>query len=123
MSANRTLVCLSALPLLLALAACNSSPQPGATQTRAPAAATYRNVPAGVTPSSFRMPSGSGCKGDIARWNAIQNNDLKSGHVTPSVYRKIQGEIAQARAVCNAGQDAKASAMVRASKTSNGYPA
>ena len=114
------------LPFVAAMAACNSSPQPSATQTSAPAstppASTYQNVPAGVTPASFRMPSGAGCKGDVARWDAIQNNDLRSGHVTPAVFKQIQGEITQARAVCNAGEDARASAMVRASKSRHGYP-
>jgi len=110
----------------LLLAGCNTSgPNPSAggnPPPSAPAAATYRNVPAGVTPSSFRMPTGGGCQGDIARWNAIQNNDLRSGHVSKSVFDKIQGEIAEARAACNAGQSAKASALVRASRARHGYP-
>lgn len=107
----------------LVLTGCNSASQQPAPRASSPPVATYQNVPAGVTPSSFRLPSGSGCKGDIARWNAIQNNDLRSGHVTASVFKTIQGEIAAARAACDAGQDAKASAMVRSSKVRHGYPA
>ncbi len=130
MSVSRSLhkpgIFLLAAAAAMALAACNggSKPQPAAQAAApaTPAVATYRNVPAGVTPSSFRMPSGGGCKGDVARWAAIQDNDLKSGHVSPSVYKKIQAEIAAARAACDAGQGAKASALVRASRLRNGYP-
>lgn len=116
--------CAAAAAILLA--GCNGSgPNTGSQANpppNAPAAATYQNVPAGVTPSSFRMPAGGGCQGDVARWNAIQNNDLRSGHVSKSVFDKIQGEIAEARAACNAGQSAKASALVRASRARHGYP-
>ena len=122
---SRPHVLISVAAIVL-LAGCNSGTKstPGASAAKpAPTAATYRNVPAGVTPSSFRMPTGSGCKGDVARWNAIQNNDLKSGHVSQSVYKKIQGEIAEARTACDAGQGAKASALVRASRARHGYPA
>lgn len=115
--------CPAILGLATLLAGCNSAPNPAATQPPAPAAATYRDVPAGVTPSNFRMPEGSGCKGAVARWAAIQDNDLRSGHVSPSVYKTIQGEIAQARAACEAGRDAQAIGMVRASRARHGYPA
>ena len=107
----------------LLLAGCNAKSKPPSAQAAAPAAATYRNVPAGVTPAGFRMPQGSGCNGAVARWAAIQDNDLKSGHVSPSVYKTIQGEISQARAACNAGRDAESKTMVRASRMRHGYPA
>ena len=130
MSVSRSLqkpgIFLLAAAAAMTLSGCNggSKPEPAARASTpaAPAAATYRNVPAGVTPSSFRMPSGGGCKGDVARWAAIQDNDLKSGHVSPSVYKKIQAEITEARAACDAGQGAKASALVRASRVRHGYP-
>ena len=56
----------------------------------------------GVTPSSFRLPEGAGCTADIARWQAIQDNDLNSGHVNPKVYEQIQGDIKQASSACAA---------------------
>ena len=31
--------------------------------------------------SFFTLPEGSGCQGEVARWAAIQDNDLKTGHV------------------------------------------
>ena len=39
-----------------------------------------------VTPPSFQMPGGSGCAGEIARYRAVQDNDLAMGHVAKSVY-------------------------------------
>ena len=68
------------------------------------------------------MSTGGSCQGDVARWNTIQNNDLRSGHVSKSVFEKIQDEIAEAGAACNASQSAKASAFVRASRARHGYP-
>lgn len=99
----------------LALAGCNT-----AMQTPEPVAAS---APAGVTPSGFRLPEGAGCAGELARWQAIQDNDLATGHVTKSVYDRIQADIAQASAACQAGRDSEARGLVRASRVRNGYPA
>lgn len=113
--ATRPLVLLAAL---LALGACNASPQqPVASAPAATSAAS------GVTPSSFSMPQGAGCSGDVARWRAIQDNDLQTGHVSKSVYDRIRGEIDAAAAACAAGRDAEASGLVRASRARHGYPA
>jgi len=101
----------------LALAACNSpASQAHAPQAAAPAA------PSPVTPSSFKLPEGSGCSPEIARWQAIQDNDRATGHVGEAVYNRIRGEIAQASAACQAGKDAEARALVRASRARHGYP-
>ncbi len=98
----------------LLLAACNSQPAP-------------QIVPAGpaspVAPPSVRLPDGSACAAAIARWRAIQENDHATGHVNESVYTAIQGEIADAESACAAGQDARATGLVRASKARHGYPA
>ncbi len=75
-----------------------------------------------VTPPSFAMPGGSGCEGEIARYRAVQENDLAMGHVAKSVYSQIKREIDAAEKVCAAGQDAKAEAMIRASQARHGYP-
>ncbi len=74
------------------------------------------------TPRGFRLPEGSGCAGDVARWRAIQDNDYASGNVGLPVYRQIQGEIARAEAVCAAGRDAQARSLVSASRRRHGYP-
>ena len=74
-----------------------------------------------VTPPGFEMPGGSGCAGEIARYRAVQDNDHASGNVAKAVYLQIQREIAAAEKVCAAGEDAKASAMIRASQARHGY--
>ena len=101
--------------LMLAVAGCNSSPPPAAS---APPPVASMNV----TPSNFRLPGGEGCHGEVANWQAIQDNDLRMGHVGQAVYNQIKGEIGQAAAACSAGRDAEARSMVRASKVRHGYP-
>ena len=115
---------LIAVALSLSLAACNTTQQQASAPAAPQPAATdpYRSTPAGVTPQGFTLPQGSGCQGDIARWAAIQDNDLKTGHVSKTVYDQIQVDINQARAACTAGNSAQASSIVRASRVRNGYP-
>jgi hypothetical protein len=109
----RHLVLTLALPLL---AACNSAAPPAAPATSAAA-------PNGVTPSSFRLPEGSGCSGAIGRFNAIIDNDLETGHVNAKVHTAMKGELEKASAACSAGKDAQAQAMVAAIRKRHGYPA
>ena len=75
-----------------------------------------------VTPSNFKLPEGGNCSAEIARYRAIQDNDLSMGHVAQSVYNQIRREIAAAEQVCSAGDDGKAKAMIAASKQRHGYP-
>lgn len=120
---QRTFAALAAIAGLFALSACNSTtPQATAPQVAVPAASYANNAP-GVTPAGFRLPEGTGCQGDVARWAAIQDNDLRTGHVSKSVHDTIQKEIAAARQTCDAGNSAQASSMVRASRARHGYPA
>ncbi|MGL4322942.1 MAG: hypothetical protein ACRCTD_02790 [Beijerinckiaceae bacterium] len=106
---------LSAL-LSLAAAACNTTaPQPAAQPTTTTSAAS-------VTPSTFRLPEGSGCAGDVARFRAVMDNDLATGHVSKSVHEKVTGEINQAASICQAGQDGPARGMIAATKKRYGYP-
>ena len=109
--------------LVLVLAACNSAGpplQPAASS--APASSAYANLPAGVSPPGFRLPEGTGCAGSVARYDALMDNDLNSGHVSQSVYTKIKGEIAQASSACQAGRDGEAVGLIRASRSRHGYP-
>ncbi len=76
---------------------------------------------ASITPTSFRMPEGSGCKGEIARYRAVMSNDLSMGHVNQSVYNRVDREIGQAEGACAAGRDAEAVHMVSATKSRYGY--
>lgn len=106
------------LPALLLIAACNQSaaPQPSPARQAQPQSGSP------VTPSDFRLPEGQGCAGDIARFRAVQDNDLATGHVNQSVYDRIRAEIDQAAALCAAGNDAAARAAVAGTKRRFGYP-
>jgi len=75
-----------------------------------------------VTPPGFNLPEGGSCAGEIARFRAIQENDIAMGHVAQSVYNRIKDEIAAAERECAAGRDAQAQAMIVASKKRHGYP-
>lgn len=100
----------------IALGACQtaSSPPP------APAPQDYA-VP-GVTPSTFRMPSGSGCSGEVERFQAVMDNDLASGHTTKGVHGRVSSEIATARSSCAAGNEGGSIGQIRATKAKFGYP-
>ncbi len=97
--------------MALPLASCN---QTASGPAQAPASAN-------VTPAGFRMPEGSGCRGEIARYRAVMSNDLAMGHVNQTVYSRVDREIGQAEAACAAGRDAEAQRMIRATKTRHGY--
>lgn len=115
---NRNFVfLLSAVFAASALAGCNSSSAPP------PAPVAQGPGSRSVTPPGFKLPEGAGCTGAIARYRAIQDNDLAMGHVNQSVYNQIQSEIANAEKACAAGEDAKAQGLIRASKSRHGYPA
>src|SRR5271154_4258749 len=104
-------------PLALAgfaLAACNA-PAPQASTPPAPGSVA-------VTPPGFQLPQGDDCAAKIARYRAVQDNDLSMGHVVPSVYNQIKREIAAAESACAAGRGAEAKAMISASETRHGYP-
>jgi hypothetical protein len=107
----------SAAPLILAgfaIAACNA-PAPQASAPPTPGSIA-------VTPPNFSLPEGGSCSAVIARYRAVQDNDLSMGHVAKSVYDQIRREIAAAEAACSAGRDAEAKSMVAASERRHGYP-
>jgi hypothetical protein len=105
---------LLAAALGLSLAACQSAGPPPAPS---PAQA-----PTGVTPNTFRMPSGSGCAGEVDRFQAVMDNDLSTGHTTKGVHTRVSAEIDNARKSCAAGNDAGAISQIRATRTKFGYP-
>jgi hypothetical protein len=107
----------SLAPLALAgfaLAACNA-PAPRTSAPPAPGSVV-------VTPPGFQLPEGADCSAKIARYRAVQDNDLSMDHVNQSVYNQIKREIAAAQSVCTAGRDAEANAMIAASEKRHGYP-
>lgn len=100
---------------VLALAACNTpAPQPSQ--------ASYQSLPAGVSPTNFRLPDQPGCQGDVARFQALIDNDLATGHTTQSVRDAVTADLSKAQAACTAGRGAEASAMVTSIRKKFGYP-
>src|SRR5215212_4015986 len=88
----------------------------GCNQTRAPAAAPAVQAAApGVTPSALRLPEGTGCSGEVARYRAVMENDLATGHVSKGVHQQVTREIDQAGMACAAGHDAEAMRIIQAS--------
>lgn len=67
-------------------------------------------------------PDGPGCAGAVARYRSVVDNDLAMGHVNQGVHAQISGEIAEAASACAGGQDGRALALLRASKSRHGYP-
>ena len=103
-----------AAALCLALAACQSAGPPPAPSPE--------NAPTGVTPNTFRMPSGAGCSGEVERFQAVIDNDLATGHTTKGVHTRVSAEIDGARRTCAAGNDGAATGQIRATKARFGYP-
>ena len=97
-------------------------PTGGHAQTRSQDAAPRGYAVQPFTPKDFKLPDGSGCAGDLARWQAVQANDYAGGNVDLKVYNQIQNEIDRAAALCAEGQDAASRKLVAASKARHGYP-
>jgi hypothetical protein len=116
----KAIPCLAASALALVLGACvQQAPAPQAqAAARPPGYASERYTPAG-----FALPGGEGCQGDVARFRAVMSNDYQTGNVNLSVYRRITSEIDDADHVCAAGDAARASGMIRTTRSKFGYPA
>ncbi|CAN7302414.1 hypothetical protein [Bosea sp. LjRoot237] len=109
---------LFATALGLSLAACQT-PSGGPPPAPSPSPA---QAPTGVTPNTFRMPTGSGCAGEVDRFQAVMDNDLQTGHTTKGVHTRVSAEIDTARKSCAAGNDGGAIGQIRATRTKFGYP-
>ncbi len=90
------------------------------TQTATPPAPPPGVIP-GVTPSTFRLPDGAGCSGEVARFQAVLKNDVDTGNVNQSVYNRAEPDINRAAAACSAGRDGEARAILAATKSRFGY--
>lgn len=99
----------------LALSACQTPSGP-------PPAPSPEQAATGVTPNTFRMPSGSGCSGEVERFQAVMDNDLATGHTTKNVHTRVSAEISTARSTCAAGNEAGAIGQIRGTKAKFGYP-
>lgn len=113
--------CLPRFPLV-ALVACGWLAACNQTRTAAPPPPAAPQSASLVTPPGFRLPEGTGCSGEIARFRAVQDNDLATGHVNQRVYDQIKGEVDGAAATCAAGNDGAARGQLAAIKRRHGYP-
>lgn len=93
----------------------------GCTQTVSNPPAPPPGVVPGVTPNTFSMPAGSGCSGEVARFDAVLKNDVQTGNVNQSVYNRAEPDIRRASAACAAGRDGEAVSIIAATKTRFGY--
>lgn len=100
----------------LALAGCQTQ------MAAAPPAPPPEQAAPGVTPSTFHMPTGSGCSGEIARFQAVLDNDVAIGHTTKPVHDRATADLDRARATCSTGGEGPALAQLHAVKTKFGYP-
>jgi hypothetical protein len=101
----------------LGLAACQSTTaQVPAPQPVASSAPSY------VTRPDFRLPEGTGCAGEIARFRAVMDNDLATGHVTREVHGRVIADLRGPEGACSAGRAGEATAGLRAVKSRYGYP-
>lgn len=98
------------------LAGCNDVGNPMASGP-----VTAANAPAPA--SSFRLPPGAACSGEIDRFQAVVKDDLATGNVEQKVYDQIQGDLGRAATACSAGRGGEAHAIVAASKARHGYRA
>jgi hypothetical protein len=72
-------------------------------QTTAPGQA---GRPALVSDPNFTLPNGAGCSGKVERFQALIDNDLKTGHTTKGVHDEISTELTSLRGRCSNGEDA-----------------
>ena len=112
LSARRNLAGSFAVVLALLAGAC--------TQTARPAAPAPGAIP-GVTPSTFHLPDGSGCGGEIARFQAVLQNDIDTGNVAKSVYDRAEPDLNRAAAACSGGRDGEARSILAGTKSRFGY--
>jgi hypothetical protein len=101
----------------VALCGCNT-----ASQAPAPQAVAQVSMPQYVTRADFRLPEGSGCSSDIARFRAIMDNDLQTGNVNREVHGRVMADLRGPEAACAGGREAEARAALRTVKARYGYP-
>jgi hypothetical protein len=70
-----------------------------------PPAAAQGNRPALVSDPSFSLPAATGCTGAVQRFQALVDNDLKTGHTTKDVRNEISAELTSLRGRCANGED------------------
>ena len=103
---------LVALACALSIGGCNETGGMAGPDVSAPTAA-----------SSFRLPPGAPCTGEIDKYENVVKSDLDTGNVEQKVYDQIQRELVRAAAACSAGKGGEAHSIVATSKERHGYRA
>lgn len=62
------------------------------------------------------------CSGRIAFVQRVIDADLKTGFVGKKVHDAMSSDLAQAAQACQAGNDAKAQALISSTQRRHGYP-
>lgn len=107
-----------ALPILLGLAACNTTAaNPPAAYAPPPAAGS--TVAAPLDSASL---AGRSCGAPILSFRRILDSDVEVGHLSPSVYKTMVPDVGRAAAACAQGNEGQALAILAAVKSRNGYP-
>ncbi|MGL4290624.1 MAG: hypothetical protein ACRCVA_30015 [Phreatobacter sp.] len=101
----------------LVLAGCNTAAEAPAVQP-----ASQGATPQYVTRSDFRLPEGTGCSGEIARFRAVMDNDLQTGHVNREVHGRVIADLRGPEQACAGGRDGEARGGLRTVKSRYGYP-
>jgi hypothetical protein len=103
----RGLAAIIALPLIAAaLAGCNR------TSAAPPAAST----------AAANVAGGTGCSGEIVRFQAVLKSDVETGNVSRKVYDRAEPQLNRASAACSAGRDSEALSILASTKRQFGYP-
>ena len=101
-----------ALVAAVALAGCNANGEMAGPTATAP-----------IVVSSFHLPDGAACTGEINKYESVVKSDLDTGNVEQKVYDQIQHELARAASACSAGKGGEAHSIVASSKARHGYRA
>ena len=112
---SRVQLIFAVLGVALALGGCN--------ETSANMGGPETSVATAAAPSSFRLPPGAPCAGEINRFHDVVKGDLETGNVERKVYDQIETDLHRAAAACSSGKGGEAHAIVAASKARHGYRA
>ena len=77
------------------------------------------SLPAG--PPSFRNAGPPACAEPISEYEAVIDNDQRTGHLNPAVYRRIVADLEVVKTTCGASQIADARARLAGVKHRYGY--
>ena len=66
-------------------------------------------------------PTDDGCASTIDQWQDFAARENRGGHMDPSVFEKIQGEIGRATELCQSGHEAQAVKAIDQSRRRHGY--